>query len=873
MSLGGILYTVLIKPLEMIFELIFAVSYDIIPNPAVNIVIMSLAFNLLVLPLYRRADVIQQQTRKRTEELTPMIDHIKKHFKGDERIMILQAFYRVENYSPLSSLKGMISLVLQIPFFIAAYQFLSQLTLLQGQGIGPVKDLSQPDGILTIGAVTINLLPVLMTVINIISSEVYTKGQKFKDKIVLYITALVFLVLLYNSPSGLVFYWTLNNVFSLVKNIVYKFIEPKESKNKEEPRSQKQTHENLIALFGLVYMSFLTGILIPSQVTSSGAEDFLDSLYANSPNYYVFYTLLIALGVFVVWCGIFYLISGKKLRSIFSYVILGLSITSTVNYLCFGIDGFRNGMLSSELVYVVWMSPDAMTNVLTTVSCLIIMVFAYLLFRYLKKVSSVLLVAGIISILVIGIMNCAQTESKYKEFLKIVDYSNTPKIELSKEGKNVVVLMMDRAISGLVPYIFNERPELVDSFDGFVYYPNTISHGIATNFGSPELYGGYEYTTEAMNSRDDQLLQDKQNEALKLLPVLFSDAGYEAVTIDPPYGNYKKISDLSIFDEYEHIHAYRADGMYNPYGEVAFESSKKVRERNFFYFSLFKISLSAFKSFIYDDGDYHTLADEQDKTSDGAYQFPQKCQNMSTSYGVNQTFMNAYTALSEMVSWTSITDDDQNNFMIMDNMTTHSFMMLTEPDYSVANYVDNSEYDKNHMDRFTLGNDKIHVEDALQMQLYHVNMRAYLSLAKWLDYLKENGVWDNTRIIVVSDHGYMGGHFDDLQLDELGFDAEYVNPVLMVKDFNSHGFKTSDEFMTNADTPTIALNGIVDNPVNPFTGNPVNDQAKFDGPQKILESYIWWPSVNNGTRFEPGRWYSVHDNIFDKNNWEYLGEY
>ena len=385
MSLGGILYTVLIKPLEMIFELIFAVSYDIIPNPAVNIVIMSLAFNLLVLPLYRRADVIQQQTRKRTEELTPMIDHIKKHFKGDERILILQAFYRVENYSPLSSLKGMISLVLQIPFFIAAYQFLSQLTLLQGQGIGPVKDLSQPDGILTIGAVTINLLPVLMTVINIISSEVYTKGQ-FKDKIVLYITALVFLVLLYNSPSGLVFYWTLNNVFSLVKNIIYKFIEPKESKNKEESKSQKQTHENLIALFGLVYMSFLTGILIPSQVTSSGTEDFLDSLYANSPNYYVFYTLLIALGVFVVWCGIFYLISGKKLRGIFSYVILGLSITSTVNYLCFGIDGFRNGMLSSELVYVVWMSPDAMTNVLTTVSCLIIMVFAYLLFRYLKKV-------------------------------------------------------------------------------------------------------------------------------------------------------------------------------------------------------------------------------------------------------------------------------------------------------------------------------------------------------------------------------------------------------------------------------------------------------------------------------------------------------
>jgi membrane protein insertase Oxa1/YidC/SpoIIIJ len=31
--------------------------------------------------------------------------------------------------------------------------------------------------------------------------------------------ALIFLVLLYNSPSGLVLYWTCNNIFSLGKNL------------------------------------------------------------------------------------------------------------------------------------------------------------------------------------------------------------------------------------------------------------------------------------------------------------------------------------------------------------------------------------------------------------------------------------------------------------------------------------------------------------------------------------------------------------------------------------------------------------------------------------------------------------------------------
>ena len=61
-----------------------------------------------------------------------------------------------------------------------------------------------------------------MTIINISASAVYSKGLSLKEKIQLYLTAAVFLILLYNSPSGLVLYWTLNNLFSLLKNIFYR---------------------------------------------------------------------------------------------------------------------------------------------------------------------------------------------------------------------------------------------------------------------------------------------------------------------------------------------------------------------------------------------------------------------------------------------------------------------------------------------------------------------------------------------------------------------------------------------------------------------------------------------------------------------------
>ena len=36
---------------------------------------------------------------------------------------------------------------------------------------------------------------------------------------------------------------------------------------------------------------------------------------------------------------------------------------------------------------------------------------------------------------------------------------------------------------------------------------------------------------------------------------------------------------------------------------------------------------------------------------------------------------------------------------------------------------------------------------------YHVNAAALLQVAKWLDFLKENDCYDNTRIIIVADHG------------------------------------------------------------------------------------------------------------------------
>ena len=93
----------------------------------------------------------------------------------------------------------------------------------------------------------------------------------------------------------------------------------------------------------------------------------------------------------------------------------------------------------------------------------------------------------------------------------------------------------------------------------------------------------------------------------------------------------------------------------------------------------------------------------------------------------------------------------------------------------------------------------------------------------------------------------------------------------MIKDFNAKGdpVYNTEDFMTNADTPVLLLEGLVDKPENPFTGKIIDSSAKEKGalvclsnifmPHHTRSSYIFTASKNE--------WYRVKENIFDSSNW------
>ena len=97
---------------------------------------------------------------------------------------------------------------------------------------------------------------------------------------------------------------------------------------------------------------------------------------------------------------------------------------------------------------------------------------------------------------------------------------------------------------------------------------------------------------------------------------------------------------------------------------------------------------------------------------------------------------------------------------------------------------------------------------------------------------------------------------------------ESVWPVLMVKDFGAEGkLQIDTSFMTNADVPTIAMKGLIDNPINPFTGIPVTDEAKVDDRLLITDSGKFALSSGNVFEIQDAHWWTVHDNIFNMENW------
>ena len=877
------LFCLIVKPIQLLIEYLFNGIYYSSFNITLTILLLSFIISVLCLPLYLRADALQEEENEIQKKLSKRVRVIKENFKGDERQFLLQTYYRQNNYHPFMGLRLSLSLLLQIPLFLAAYTFFSNLTLLKGMSLGPISNLYMPDGLLKFGEFSINLFPILMTVINLWAGFIYAKDKSFKENKVLILMSLIFLILLYNSPAALVIYWTFNNVFSLIKNVCLRVLSHKDfiiyvgifsffvytiySCAGWRPNAIPAAilaivmicrlkpvrnftlnfdYKNLY-LLSILSCFILLGLFIPSNVVASSPIDFIFTNPDDPVNILKFVGTIFA-GVFIFWGLWIYYFSNVKLRKILSLCLCLFFVFSLINLLIIKMPA---AILKNTLVFET--NDISSSYIFNPIACRIILVLclAIPVLLVLKNKTGLLnkiLIFNIITCFILSGSNYINIKNTIHSYLNTKkDKTNVFKkcINLSQSDKNVMVIFLDRAINSYLPIIFDEYPKLYEQFEGFTYYPNTLSYAGYTLFGYLPILGGYEYTPFRIDE-SNEIFDNKFNEAQAVLPVIFRLNNFTSKIINPLSRDgwlAGTADNLDLNSQYLQKHSIEViktpETIIDELEENIHPIDNSIAKRNMVYFSIFSSLSPQLRLRCYEKGNYHNP------------------EGHVTKKQYSEEFLKNYADLLYLPEFTEFSQIG-NTFTVFNNKFTHSASLLNYPNYDLG-----TENDINY-------DPPIPAKDYHSLSHYHVNAAALRLLGNYMDFLKENKVYDNTRIIIVADHGFTFG----IKNPRLGeFESEnlfFFNPLLIVKDFNSRGeFKTSDEFMTNGDVPLLATKDLIKNPVNPFTHKLMTDKDKRKG-ILIKNDNKWMPMDYAGKKqiLEPAdKFHYVKDNPLNHNNW------
>ncbi|MBI4597169.1 MAG: membrane protein insertase YidC [Candidatus Omnitrophica bacterium] len=192
-------------------------------NYGVAIICFSIGITALISPL----TLISFRSMKKMQELKPKVDHVLAKYKNDQMKANQEVFalYREHKVSPLS---GCLPMLLQMPILIALFQAMSHFIDFRGKGFLWIADLSLPDHFLRLPFSVpllgphLNLLPIIMAAAMYIqtrqssramgSAESNPTAKMFSGPLM----PIMFGVMFYQVPSGLVLYWLTNTLMSLV---------------------------------------------------------------------------------------------------------------------------------------------------------------------------------------------------------------------------------------------------------------------------------------------------------------------------------------------------------------------------------------------------------------------------------------------------------------------------------------------------------------------------------------------------------------------------------------------------------------------------------------------------------------------------------
>lgn len=408
----------------------------------------------------------------------------------------------------------------------------------------------------------------------------------------------------------------------------------------------------------------------------------------------------------------------------------------------------------------------------------------------------------------------------------------------SDSGKNIVVFMVDGSMSGYLPDIFAKTPALRKTYGGFTWYSNVVSTGNRTINGLPAIFGGFDYTVSGINVRAGESLVEKINQAYALYPDNFPKHGYSVLYSDPFWYGFKRRGDCALFEK---LNNGRCVNQIDKVGQqqTATENAAQIDRihqglfKQYLALALFRAVPAALKGAVYGDGDWMGWS----------YSWKRK----------EDKYLTNYFALETLPEYSSVDASGNTLTVIVNNITRATLVQGKECKPSKSPAITAAE-----MNRF---------KDKETVEIFHTMHCAITIIGRYLDWFKENGIYDNTMFVLVSDHGWKS-HNPLLEGDPEQTTHAMFQPLLMVKPFGAAGAPVeSREFIANASVPGILcehIGGCIDS----HTGKTIR-RTRLEEPV-LMHSTPWNPEGQKDSQYVIEALYSVNKDIKAPGNWSRL---
>ncbi len=196
--------TVLAKPLYWLLDRLFGFLHNWGWSIVALVFLLKLAFYWLNAKAYA--------SMAKMKAINPKIMEMRERLKDNPQQMQqeMMRIYREEKVNPMG---GCFPIMVQIPVFIALYWvLLSSVEMRNAPWIGWIHDLSAPDPYF--------ILPVVMTLSTLLQTALNPAPPDPLQAKMMWFMPLIFSVMFFFFPSGLVLYWITNNILSIAQQWV-----------------------------------------------------------------------------------------------------------------------------------------------------------------------------------------------------------------------------------------------------------------------------------------------------------------------------------------------------------------------------------------------------------------------------------------------------------------------------------------------------------------------------------------------------------------------------------------------------------------------------------------------------------------------------